>query len=97
MLAYTTGDKYEAFFRWWVRFLAESTDPERGVVCPLGTAGPTTEALYECLGGGMATHGIQLVSDSRLHSVLTADLACERRSSLACGFRGNLGLQRQRG
>lgn len=48
---YTTGTQYTEFFRWWVEFLGNSTDPTRGVVCPLGTAGPTTEALYLLWGG----------------------------------------------
>lgn len=57
VLAYTTGKDYYTFLQWWSEWLAENTDPKFGVICPIKN---TTFALYECLGGGMATHGIQL-------------------------------------
>ena len=57
VLAATTGDKYLPFLQWWRSFIANQTDPTRGVICPIDNS---TEALYECLGGGMATHGIEL-------------------------------------
>merc|ERR1712070_511948 len=57
VLAYTTGAEHRAFFEWWVQFVADNTNTTIGVVCPNSD---TEEALFQCLGGGMAIHGIQL-------------------------------------
>lgn len=57
VLAYTAGHTFDVFFRWWVDYLANVTDTRLGVVCPQHNS---TSALFSCLGGGMATHGIQL-------------------------------------
>ena len=57
VLAYTTGGEHAAFIRWWSGWLAARTSRETGTLCPRnGSVGD----LYDSLGGGMATHGIQL-------------------------------------
>eukprot|EP00937_MAST-01D_sp_MAST-1D-sp2_P003255 g3255.t1 len=57
VLAYTTGRKHEAFIRWWAGWIAGRTSPRTGTLCPKNG---TRQDLYDSLGGGMATHGIQL-------------------------------------
>lgn len=57
VLAYTSGSQYMHFLRWWAAFIAHHTDRDLGVICPIDNS---TLAQYECLGGGMATHGILL-------------------------------------
>ena len=57
VLAYTTGNTFSSFFTWWSSWVANRTTKTLGVLCPVSNS---THALYECLGGGMATHGIQL-------------------------------------
>jgi hypothetical protein len=57
VLAYTTGSEHIKFLTWWAAWIANNTDSRYGVLCPVD--GSET-ALYACLGGGMATHGIEL-------------------------------------
>ena len=57
VLAYTTGGKHAAFIRWWSGWLASRTNATTGTLAPK-TGG--RKDLYDSLGGGMATHGIQL-------------------------------------
>lgn len=57
VLAYTTRTKHAAFLQWWSGWIAERTSPVTGTLCPLNA---TAQDLFDSLGGGMATHGIQL-------------------------------------
>jgi len=57
VLTWTSGAAHLGFLQWWDRWLANRTDASRGVICP--TVG-SRDADFACLGGGMATHGIEL-------------------------------------
>ena len=46
-----------AFLTWWPTWLAEKTDPARGVLCPPGLD------EIQCVGGAMPTHGVLLGFD----------------------------------
>lgn len=56
VLAYTTGKDHAEFIRWWAGWIAERTDKQTGTLCPA----ENRQTWFDCLGGGMATHGIQL-------------------------------------
>jgi len=64
VLAFTTGKDHADFMNWWADWIAHHTDDETGTLCPTKRSAlrmcGKPYALYECLGGGMATHGIQL-------------------------------------
>jgi len=57
VLAYTTGTKHAAFIHWWSNWLAEMTNSSTGTLLPKHSV---PQDFYDSLGGGMATHGIQL-------------------------------------
>ena len=57
VLAYTSGHEHSDFIHWWVEWVDNHTDPVLGVLCPIQNS---TYAHYECIGGGMPTHGIKL-------------------------------------
>ena len=57
VLAYTTGTAYKPFIDWWSGWIAARTNNASGTLCPLNRS---KSDLYDSLGGGMATHGIQL-------------------------------------
>jgi hypothetical protein len=89
VLAYTTGSKHAPFVRWWSRWLANMTSAATGTLCPLNA---TRGDLFDSLGGGMATHGIQLgIAAGAPHdypfelaaprALLTFALALQNRSS----------------
>ena len=56
-LAYTTGGAHSTFIKWWSSWLASRTNATTGTLLPLFSK---PQDFLDSLGGGMATHGIQL-------------------------------------